>query len=457
VAGISFSGLASGIDTASMIDALMAIERQPRNRLLLEQSAANAREQALKDIQSRLKTLRTATEDLGSALLWTPKQSISSTDETKVSATMTGGAAPGGYNLKVTALATAAQQTLSWTDQAGPTTLTINGKAIELEAGATLKDAVAAINSDSDTGVFAVDVEGKLVLTSRTTGASATITATGDAIALESDVQGQNARYSINGGPEQESESNVVTGAIPGVTLTLKAHTDGTAINVTTPGVDKEAVRDKLKAFVSAYNDVVELITAKTSEKKVVKADGSPLTQSEAAQGVLFGDTGLRSILSTMRIAISDVIPGLTGDYATLASIGITTGATTGGGTTSADAIKGKLTLDESKLMAALEDDPLAVQKLLGGVSGTAGFSQKFAGGVLSPLVGVDGTFDQRLQSTTAQQNRIKDSLARMDQRLELREERLRAQFTAMELALQRSQAQAVDLSSLVLRSSSGS
>lgn len=452
MAGISFGGLASGIDTESIIASLMAIDRQPRNRLLLEQSAANAREQALKDIQARLKTLRTATEDLGTALLWSPKQTIASTDETKIAATMTGGAAPGGYNLEVTALATATQQTLTWTDQPGATTLTINGKTLSLEAGSEIEDAVAAINSDSDTGVFAVDVEGKLVLTSRTTGATPTITASGAAVALESNVQGQNARYTINGGPERQSESNVVTGAIPGVTLTLKAHTDGTAINVSTPGVDATAVKDKLKAFVAAYNDAIELISAKTSEKKVVKEDGSPLSSSEAAQGVLFGDSGLRSIVSSMRIAISDEVDGMTGDYRALAALGISTGATTGSAGTNPDAVKGKLVLDETKLMAALEDDPLAVQTLLGGVTGTNGFSHAFSG-VLTPLVSANGTFDQRLQSNTAQIDRIKDSIARMDARLELREERLRKQFTAMELALQRSQSQAVDLSGLLARS----
>lgn len=447
MAGISFGGLSSGLDTEAIISSMMAIERQPRARLVLDQTAANAREQALRDIQSRLKTLRTATEGLGSALLWSPKQTIASTDEAKVSASMTGGAAPGGYNLKVTALATATQQTLAWTDQAAASTLTVNGRTISLDAGADIDAAVAAINSDADTGVFAVDVEGKLVLTSRTTGSTPTITASGAAIALETNVQGQQARFSINGGSEIQSETNVVAGAIPGVTLTLKSLTDGTAVNVSTPGVDKTAVKDKLKAFVAAYNDALELMSAKSSEKKVVKTDGKPLTSAEASQGVLFGDSGLRGIIGSMRIAISEPVAGMTGDYASLASLGITTGATTGSGATSSDSIKGKLVLDETKLMAAIEDDPLAVQTLLGGVTDTAGFSQSFAG-VVSPLVTTNGTFDQRLQANTRQLDLIKDGIARMDMRLELREERLRKQFTAMELALQRSQQQAIDLAS---------
>jgi flagellar hook-associated protein 2 len=435
------------MDTEAIISSFMAIERVPRNRLVLDQSAASAREQTLKDIQSRLKNLRTATEGLSSALLWSPKQTLTSTDEAKVSATMTSGAAPGGYSLKVTALATATQQTLGWTDQPGATSLTVNGRTINLDAGADLDDAVSAINSDADTGVFAVNVEGKLVLTSRTTGATPTISASGAAVALETNVQGQKAAFTINGGPPQTSETNVVAGAIPGVTLTLKSLTDGTAVNVSTPGIDKTAVKDKLKAFIAAYNDSVELISSKTSEKKVVKEDGKQLTAAEAAQGVLFGDSGLRSIVSSLRVAISEKVPGTTGDLTSLAALGITTGASTGSGATNADSLKGKLVLDETKLMAALDKDPLGVQKLLGGVTGKDGFAQGF-GKVVNPLVSVNGTFDQRLEANTRSIDGIKDAISRMDRRLELREERLRKQFTAMELALQRSQSQSADLAS---------
>lgn len=453
MAGISFGGLASGLNTEDMIASLMAIERQPRSRLVLQETAANAREQALKDVQSRLKTLRTASEGLASVTLWSPKQTLLSSDEAKVAASMTGGAAPGGYNLKVTQLATATQQTLGWTNQAGASSLSINGKTINLPAAAVLDDAVAAINSDSETGVFAVNVEGKLVLTSRTTGSTPTINASGAALNLESNVQGQKASFSINGGAPVESETNVVAGAIPGLTLTLKALTDGTTVNVSNPSIDKTAVKDKLKAFIAAYNDSIELISAKASEKKVVKEDGSALTSSEATKGVLFGDSGLRSIVSSLRIAMSENVAGLTGPYKSLSSIGITTGESTGSGATNADAVKGKLVLDETKLMEALEKDPLAVQKLLGGVTGTDGFAQKL-GKVVNPLVGTNGTFDQRIEANTRSLTNIKDAITRMDQRLELREERLRKQFTAMELALQRSQSQATDLSGIVGNSS---
>ena len=38
MAGIQLSGLASGLDTASIIDSLMAVERQPRTRIEMRQA-----------------------------------------------------------------------------------------------------------------------------------------------------------------------------------------------------------------------------------------------------------------------------------------------------------------------------------------------------------------------------------------------------------------------------------
>jgi flagellar hook-associated protein 2 len=445
--GIQLGGLISGMDTEGMISQLMALERVPRNRLLLDQTAATTRQQALRDVQSRLKTLRYATQDLASSALWSPKQTIGSSDETKISARMNAGAAPGGYSLAVTQMATAAQKTYTWTPQAAQSTLDINGVTVTIEPNADLDNAVSTINSNASLGVFAVNVGSKLVLTSRATGAAAAVNATGGAVAFDTGTAkaGQDAQFTINGGPLQSSATNVVNDAITGVELTIKALTPGTSITVSTPATDRQAVKDKLKAFVAAYNDAAEFITSKTSEKKVVSTDGKPLSSSDAAKGALFGDTGLRTALSSMRMSIGSEIAGLPTPYNSLASIGISTGETTGGGATNADSVKGKLTFDEKKFDAAFDADPLAVQKMLGGVIGTNGFSHAFQG-VVEPMVIADGTFDQRIDSADDELKRIRDAITRFDDRLSLREERLRKQFTAMELAMQRSQSQSADL-----------
>ena len=67
MAGIQLSGLASGLDTASIIDSLMAVERQPRTRIEMRQASEQARRDGLKQVPTQLKSLQDAATALRSA------------------------------------------------------------------------------------------------------------------------------------------------------------------------------------------------------------------------------------------------------------------------------------------------------------------------------------------------------------------------------------------------------
>jgi flagellar hook-associated protein 2 len=58
------------------------------------------------------------------------------------------------------------------------------------------------------------------------------------------------------------------------------------------------------------------------------------------------------------------------------------------------------------------------------------------------------GLFDGRINAATSELSALKDSLSRMDTRLERKEAFLRRQFTALEQAMARSQQQQTDLAS---------
>src|SRR4051795_5297992 len=111
---INFGGLASGLDTNTIIDQLMAIERQPQNRLKLKQQQVDARKSALNDVMTRLKNLQTASQDLKSPTLWLDTQSVDVNDSTKIAATRTGGAGTGGYQVQITQMASASQHWFSY-------------------------------------------------------------------------------------------------------------------------------------------------------------------------------------------------------------------------------------------------------------------------------------------------------------------------------------------------------
>jgi len=434
VTGIQLSGLASGLDTDTIITQLMSIESQPRTRMAQQQLVVQTRQTALQSVDSSLTNLKLAAQDLRSAALWVPTQSVSTGDDGIVSAQLTSGAAPGGYTVNVSTLASADSRTYAWTAGGGPLTIdykadgATQSKTFDL-SGKSLDDAVTEINGEDDSPVWAVNVNGKLSLSRKETGdhASWGFDASGAAVgALTSSRDGTDASYTIAGDPTTyTSHNSTATEGLPGLQLTLKA-VGTTTVNVTTPQVDPSAVADKIKAFVSAYNASVDLVRGKLTEKPVA----SPQSDSDAVQGVLYGDQSLSSVLSSMRQLVSE---------SGLDSLGVTVPGTGSG--TDDDALAGKLSFKQATFDDAWASNSSAVQAKLGSVT-TTGFAQKFEA-LLDPITrSGDGLLDQRVNDANGELSYIKDSLDAMDLRLSAKQDYLRAQFTAMEQAMSQSQTQ---------------
>jgi flagellar hook-associated protein 2 len=431
MAGIQIGGIASGMDTESIITQLMSIESAPRARTARQQVTVQARQDALRQIDTKLTNLKLAAGDLRSAAIWMPTQAISSGNESVLTARQLAGAAPGGYTVNVSSLASADSRTYAWN---GGGSLTVayktagsaQSKTFDL-TGMSIDDAVSTINSDDGSPVWAVNVGGKLSLSRRETGDNSNwgFDASGPAVgALTSSRDGSNAAYTVAGDATvYTSHTNVATDGLPGLELTLKS-TGTSTVTVSTPAAKSDDVAAKLKAFVTAYNDAVDLVRSKLTEKRVV----NPQSDDDAKLGALYGDDSLDSVLTSMRQAISS---------AGLDALGVSV-ASTGSGT-SPDALAGKLTFNQATFDAAWAAGPSAVKAKLGS-SDAPGFAQAFEG-VLDPITRAgDGLIDQRVADADSEISYIKDSLASMDLRLQAREDLLRKQFTAMEQALAASQ-----------------
>ena len=444
---LRLGGLASGLDTDSVVGQLMALERRPQAKLKLKQRQLETRQNALRDISTRLRNLKTAAADLKSTALWADTQTVESSDATKLAGRRVASAAAGAYQVEISQLARAEQRTYAYTASTSDTTIDISGVIVNVAANSTAQQAADAINATSAAKTSASVVGGQLVLSSKTTGTDGAFTATGASV-LEDAAKARvalNAQYTVDG-VAKTSQANVATDGIAGVELTLKGLTQaGTpvAITVGIPGPDKEAVKAKVKAFVDQYNSTVGFVNEKLNEKRVVR----PETEADGLKGVLHGDGMLRSLLSELRIALADPVAGNPGTLDELREIGISTGATTGSGTLSQDAVAGRLVLDEAKLSAALDTDRSAVKALLGGVPEVEGLAQRYDA-LVNPATQSGGTIDARLQGAAAEITRIRDSLLRIDKRLEAKEKVLRDQFRRMEEALARSQQQGSWLSS---------
>jgi flagellar hook-associated protein 2 len=457
----SISGLSSGIDTATIIDQLMSIERQPQTRLKTQVTLSAARKTALSDIQTRLKNLQLAAQDLKSVTLWANKQTVDVNDPTKVAASLSGPAGAGSYQLNVSQLARGTQRWYSYATPSSDDTITFsNGHATTIAAGSDIDAAAQAINSDATAPVYASAVTDAqsgskyLVFSSRTTGATASaFTASASSLAEDASrkVDGLDAAYWVDTGAVKTSATNVVTDAIPGASLTLKGVTNVSGpvtVTVGAPGADQANVTAKVKAFVDQYNSTLDFIRSKLDEKKVV----NPQTTAEQQAGLLRGDTMLEGILSQLRIAMTNTYaPGNPTTLDQMNEIGVSTGSAFG--SLNSDAIMGKLVFDPAQFATAIASDPTSVKNL---ISGTSGFGQALDN-LLSPTLQAGGTMASRLSSEDLKQKTLNDQIAAMDVILTKKQDTLKAQFTAMETALQKSQAQgqwlAGQLASLPTRS----
>lgn len=431
--GIGLLGLASGMDTGSILDQLMALERRPIAKVQLSQRQVEVRQAALRDISSRLGALKSAAVDLRSVATWADTQTVESSDTTKLGATRISGAGAGGYQVAITRLAAAEQRTYAYTSSGSAGTITVGGVSIDIAAGADLQKAVDAINSRSDSPVYAAAVSGQMVLSAKATGAASTFTASGTTIAEDTAKAkaGVDAAYSVDG-TAKTSSTNTVKDAIAGLELTLKGVTaSAVTVTVGAPAPDEVKVKEKVMAFVEKYNALIDAVRAKVDERRVPR----PTSESDALKGVLSGDSMLVRTLSTLRTGVADAVAGNPAALDELREIGISTGATTGWGTLSSDAVKGKLVLDEAKLSSALSLDRASVRSLLDG------FSKRLEG-LIDPITTAGGTIPSRLNGGDAEIKRLRDSVAAMEQRLQGRERMLRAQFDAMERALAASRSQ---------------
>ena len=441
MAGMQLSGLASGVDTATIVEQLMALEAQGKTRLQQRQTSLGAQQTTLKELKTKLDALKSAAADLRSSTTWGETQTVESSDAARVAVARTGGAPIGGYSVKVTQLASSAQKTYGWTQNAAAGQLTFDDGAggkdpitIDIAANAKITDVASAINGRGDLPVYAAVVGGdKLVLSSRATGAAVDFSATGAQLTHDAtkDVAGRNAEYELNGVAQPPSATNIIEDAIPGVRLTLKGTTsDPVSVNVGAPTVDRTKVKDEIKQFVEAYNAVVTATRVKVNEKKVQ----DPTTQTDFNKGAFFGDSGLNSMLSKLRTSVGkDYNPASELGLDDLRDIGISTGKP---GTATADAKAGLLTIDDAKLTEMLEADAQAVRSLFSGAT------TPFAKDIEALTKDLSDTLDGRIESMTKQSKRLSDDMTRADARLEAKEKRLKAQFAAMESAMSASQNQ---------------
>ncbi len=414
MATINFGGLASGMDTNSIISALMEAERQPITRLERDKGFYESRLTAFKDFDAKLKTLLERAESLDTAKeLVVNRANLSGEGYVNVEADPQ--AVAGTYSVEVVSLARQEKEVSGgvadgWTSAGGD--ITINGQTVSIAAGSSLDQISEAINANSDIGVMASLINdgtatpNRLVLTADTAGDNGVdITASTLDIAFSTTQIGSKAHVKVDG-IDIYSDSNSLSGAIAGVTLDLVKE-NAVAGETTTLMVsrDNDAIKGQIEEFVKAYNEVFSFVK----------------TQSDSSWGT---DSAFRSVEGRLRgLLVSSV--GGTGNFQSLASLGFKTSRE-----------DGLLTIDSTALTEAISGDMESVVKLFAGETGVDGIATKFQSYLDGITDYVDGIYASKKESTESNVRRIDNQIERVEARLVQREATLRARFDAMETLL---------------------
>lgn len=353
----SVGGLASGLDTNSIISQLIELERIPITNLETRKTKLNAKLSAWQEANTRILALKDKMTALSLGTSFNAR-TLTSSDETIVKGTVTSSAEVGTYYVTVNSVARSHQirtdgdgYTDTTATRLGTGTLSISvgtGAAKNItvdDSNNTLTGLRDAINR-SGAGVKATivndgttDTPYHLVLTSNTGGSAGQITigSTGTIPTFNTVVQtAENASVTMGEGAGAitvQSSTNEVAGLIPGVTLNLQSKDIAKTVAVTV-GEDTAPANQAIKDFVTQYNNLVDFID------KQFKFDANT-----KATGTLFGDASLRAIQADLNNKLFGKPEGLNQDICLLSQLGITTSVGSN-----------KLTIDETKLGEALSD-----------------------------------------------------------------------------------------------------
>jgi len=438
VAILSFSGLATGLDTGTIVDQLTSIRRRSLDLQIARQDEREATRGAFSTFESKLLAVKTALKDLRTPADVLVK-SASSSDTDVLTAAAGSGAANGVTTVTVTQLATASRATAA-TGRAATTSTVASGsgtfqfrvgsgdtQTVNLTAATTLQELVDAIN-DLNAGATASAINVgtpaspsyRLQIVAHETGTTSNVTIVNDGTDLSiSATAANNARFRVTGFSNTiERASNTVNDVIPGVTLVLKKSGSSAQVTVTD---DSSAVRANVQAVVDAFNDLNEFLRENTTITRV--------DDDDSTYGALATNPSVRGVQEQLREDIRTSITGTSGGVTTLSQIGIATQA------------DGSLDFDTATFDSEFAANPLGVGQLLGGV-GTGDGVADLLHATITEMTRSGGLLDGVQQDLDEDIRTADDAIAVGERAIEAFRADLEATFAALETAISTIQAQ---------------
>ncbi len=462
-------GGGSGIDIQSLASSLVDAERAPKAAAINKNITKNeATVNGFFAVTSALTSIKTALADLKDVSDYQSFK-LSSSDTSTFTATATSTASAGHHSVLVGQLAAATRLT-------GTTAFSAVDTSINSASAMTLKVSIGASGSTTDTYISVAagdDTPEGIVsaINDADLGLKAYLVKTGDATSpyqvVVQGTSGSDYDFSITSydgtvtastssptalttllfdttlesaqdaylevdGISVTSASNDVADAIPGVTLNLLA-ANGTydSTSSTTAGLvtgtaatlslsnDVSVAKTKITAFVTAYNDAMDLLNELSNPKSTLDTYGATLV----------GNSSVRYLRDQMRTMLTDPSTTPSGDLTYLSDIGVEFNSS------------GKLTINSVKLDLALNFSFSDTVTLLSGNqenlskydtttdAGLAGDLNR----LVTTMMSSTGTISKESANASTRISKYQDDLAALEERMTRLLERYTKQFAAMD------------------------
>jgi len=465
VQSISFGGLASGLDTTAIINALVGAREIPM--ILVEQKKTNSEGKLslMNSFKGLVQAVKDKAEELRSFSGFM-SHTITPSAEGVASFSVTGSPTSGSHTLIVNALATSAK--MSTSTLIADNTAALDGGTISFDyngtnysvvidpAASSLDEIAAAINDQAGTAVEATVINTgttsspnyELVMSGKDSGADYAIQnlsvagspGLADNLAFNAAplVAASNAEVVIDGLTVQR-EDNDFSDVVPGISITALAADPAKTISFGV-SVDQTGMKEKLTEFVDSYNAVMDFINTQNK-----------YSEDTGAGGALFGDGVLSSVRSKLyggfvQADLATVQADTTG-YSALSLLGIKS------------TVDGTLSIDDTKLTDKMTADIDAFSNFFA-ADGTGNFGRLSDG--LDYLLDSTGTdvngaqlsslFDIRTEGLNTTIADYTDTIENMQYNLDKYQESLVQKYANLEVLMSQLQGQgfAVDnLSSL--------
>lgn len=441
---ISFGGLATGLDTGSIVSQLVELKRAPIYRLESQKKGYQNQISALGTLKSKLIALQDAAKTLDTANEFSSLKSTSS-DEDYLTVTAGSDAAPGSYDIRVLSLAQTQKDvsqgydSLSDSVGSGILSFTVDGTTTDLNlVGYTSLESLAGLINDNVDGVSASIINDgsetgayRLVLSGEEAGSAGSFTVDASGISggvtpiMANTQAAADASLEIDGIPVTATSNNA-DDIISGLTLNLNAISvdADNDLNKTIRvdvNIDSEGVAEKVSSFVDAYNDLFSFIEEQT------KAEGS-----------LRSNPTLRAVASRIETIFSTSLEGGLGDITNFSQIGI-----------SRSSGNRQLTFNQEDFTEALEDDFSSVRDLFIEREGNLGKTYLIDTAIDNMTDTIDGLFKISTDALNKKIDYTDQGIERYERSVEAYQTTLERKFTAMEMMVSQLQAQGSYLNSV--------